>query len=344
MSQAVPHTGSGVRIGEICLWAMAGLLVLTVHIAAAALLLREDPAAPPETGPPAAIMIELAPEPVAAKTEEEQISPDVADAEEVKSEELKPVEEPQPEPVEQPQPEPTREPVAEQPPEPVEPPPQEVAEAPEPAPPEPVVEQPPVETPPEPAPEITQTIPEPPPEPIEPIDPIEEQVTAALDNVEVPLPMMRPLPPAVEKPPEASKKVEPKKQPVKKVEKPKQQQQQAQKEMAQAKLQTTQSNRTAASQNSAGFFSSSVSPAQWMTRVRAKIARNARKCPGGGTGTAAIRFSFDGSGNITNVSVSQSSGDPAIDSYIAAAVRRASPIPAPPSGVASSLNQPLRCE
>lgn len=329
MSLVVSQTGPGGRVGELALWGAAGLLMLTVHFAAAAYLMREQPEVPADNAPPAAIMIELAPEPEAANTEEEQISPDMQEQEQVVSEQTEPVEEPQPEPVTEP---------VEQP---VEPSPQEVAEPVEPEP----VQPPVVEPPPEPEPQVTETIPEPPPEPIEEIKPIEEQMTAALENVEVPLPAMRPLPPPVaEKPPEQPKKPEPKKEPVKKVEKPKQQQQQARPDMAEAKIQAKQSDRTAASQNSTSLFSSSVSPQQWMTRVRTKIARYARKCPGNGTGIVTVRFSFDGSGNIGNVSVAGSSGNASIDDYVASAVRRASPIPAPPSGVASSLSQPVKCE
>jgi len=342
MSQILPLEGGGLKFRELALWGTAGAVVLAAHVAAAALLIQTDPDMPSDNAPPAAIMIELAPEPEAANTEQEQIAPDTVNTEEVESEEVKPVEEPQPEPVEQAktEPEPPPEPL----PEPVEPPPPEVAQAPEP--PEPVAEQSAEPAPPEPAPEVTETIP--PPQPVEPppepIDPVEQQITAALENVEVPLPLMRPQPPAPSKPQETAKKPEPRKQPARQVERPRQQQEQAQKERTQAALQTTQSNRTAASQTSTGLFSQSLTPAKWKSRVEARIARNARKCPGGGTGTAAVRFSFDGSGNITNVSLSRSSGDSEIDGYIVSAVRRASPIPAPPSGVASYLDQALRCE
>ncbi|MEQ1408465.1 TonB family protein [Neorhizobium sp. Rsf11] len=299
MSLVVSQAGPSGRAGELALWSVAGLLMLSVHIGAAALLMQETPDAPADNSPPAAIMIELAPEPEAVNTEEDQISPDQQDQEEVKSEQTEPAEEPQPEPV---------------------------------------IEEPPREMP-EPEPQITQTIPEPPPEPVEEIDPIEEQMTAALENVEVPLPMMRPEPPK----PDEAKKPEPRKEQAKRTQKPKQQQQQARQDMAEAKVQARQSDRTAASQNSAGFFSQSISPAKWKSRVQAKLARTARRCPGDGTGTAAVRFSFDGRGNVTSVSLSRSSGDSAIDSYIISAVRRASPIPAPPSGVASYLDQALTC-
>jgi protein TonB len=324
MNPAAPYRSRGQRIGELSLWTGASILILTAHIAAAALLMQEEPVTDADSAPPSAIMIELAPEPQAVNTEEEQISPDMADVEKVESEQTEPVEEAQPEP--------TPEPV----PDPVEPPP-EVTETPEPPPPEQVVEEP---TPPEPPePEIAQPLPEPPPEPIEEPKPIEEQMTAALDNVEVPLPVVRPPPP----PPEVTEKPEPKKEPVKKVERRKQQQ--ARKEMAQAKAQVEQSDRNAASQSATGSISTpNVSPARWMTRVRAKIARNARRCPGGDRGVVAVSFSFDGSGNIGRVSVAQSSGNSQIDDYVTSAIRNASPLPAPPTGVASTLTQSVVCK
>lgn len=309
MTSAVLRSGRASRLGELALWSAAGLVVLTAHIAAAAVLLRQEPASPADQGPPAAIMIELAAEPEAVNTEEDQVSTEEVDTQEVASKQLEPVEDPLPEPL----------------PDPVEPPPpDEVVETIEPEPelpePEPVEQS---------EPEITETIPEPQPEPVEEVDPIEQQMIAALENVEVPLPVSRPPPPP-----------EPKKQPPKQT-KP---QPQASKASQQAKLQAKPSERTAASQTTVGSSNSSVAPAKWKSKVQAKIARNARRCPGKDTGTAAVRFSFDGSGNITNVSLSRSSGNSAIDDYIVSAVRRASPIPAPPAGVPSYLDQGLRCE
>jgi len=251
MTFTTPRSSRSGRFAELALWSTAGLVVLTAHIAAAAVLLKQEPSPPADQGPPAAIMIEMAAEPVAQNTEEDQVSTEEVDSEEIASRQVEPVEEPLPEPL----------------PEPVEPPPpEEVAEL-EPVKPEPEpVEPEPIE---QPEPEITETIPEPAPEPVEEVDPLEQQMIAALDNVEVPLPIMRPPPPP-----------EPKKEPPK---------------------------------------------------------RN-------DTGLAAVRFSFDGNGNITNVSLSRSSGNSAIDNYIVSAVKRASPIPAPPAGAPRYLDQGLRCE
>jgi protein TonB len=323
MSLVAVHRSRGSRMAELTLWSSAAALILSAHVGLAALMMQEDPESPAENAPPAAIMIDLAPEPVAANTQEDQVAPDTADAEEVKSEETQPVEDPPPIEQPTPEPEPAPDPVAEAPPEPVEPPPEVAEETPEP----------------EPAPpEVAELPPEPTPEPVEKVDPIEEQVTAALENVEVPLPTMRPPPP--EKLAEAKPRP---KDDAKKIQRAKQQQRQAQKEMAEAKLQTEQAERTAATQTTSGSTMSSVTPARWKSRVQAKLARNARRCPGSGTGTAAVRFKFDGDGNVTGISLSRSSGDPAIDDYIVSAVRRASPIPAPPSGVASYLDQALTC-
>lgn len=295
------------RVGELALWSSAAVLMLSVHVAGAVYLMRQEPVAAADNQPPAAIMIELAPEPEATNVEEDQVATETQDSQEVKSASN----EPEPEPL----PEPIPEPIAE--PEPIEPPPpQEVAE--------------PVE-------------PEPAPEPIEEIDPIEQQVLAALENVEVPLPVMRP-PPPKEKPKPEPKKVE-KPEPEKKVvEKPKQRQPQAQKEETQAKLQTRESNRTAASRTSAGSSSSGKSKADWKNEARLKIAKAARRrtCPD--TGTVGVRFRFDQSGTITNVSLIKSSGSAAADKYIVSAVQRAVKVPTPPPGVPDYLEVSIECE
>jgi protein TonB len=174
------------------------------------------------------------------------------------------------------------------------------------------------------------------------VEPIEEQMTAAMENVEVPLPIFRPLPPPVTASNPKDKKPEPKNEQPKHVPKPKQQPK-AQQERVEAKVQAKDSDRTAADRTSTGFFAQSITPAKWKSRVEAKLARTARSCPSNANGTATVRFSFDSSGNVTNVTLSRSSGDAKVDDYIVAAVRRASPIPAPPSGVGSFLNQALTC-
>lgn len=307
------RTSPAGRAGELALWTSAAVLMLSVHVGGALYLMREPPLMAADNQPPAAIMIELAPEPEAVNVEDEQVSTETTDSQEVKSETVEPVEEPLPEPV----PEPVTEP------EPVEPPP-----------PEEVVEPEPER---EPKQEVTETIPEPLPEPIPEIDPIEQQVLAALENVEVPLPMTRP--------PVQEKKPEPKKT-EKKIEKRKPRQQpQARQETAEAKLQTQQSTRTAASQTSSGSSSSSVSPARWQSKVLAHLKRRQRYPSEARSqnqeGTATVRFQIDNSGNVTSVSLSRSSGFPALDAEVVSLVKRASPIPAPPENVSKTLTVPI---
>ena len=157
------------RLGEVTLWSVAALLMLGVHAGFAYYLMQEPEEQEAGGPPPAAIMIEMAAIPEAVKTEETTPAQDVEDAEEVKSDSSEPVEEAAPE--EPPPPEPVAE--TPPPPEPVQPP------------------EPPVE-------EIVE--PQEIPEPVEPVDPVQEQMMAELENIEVPLPVMRPPPPPVEKP------------------------------------------------------------------------------------------------------------------------------------------------
>ncbi len=293
-------------VGEGLLWTTAGLLIATAHAGAVAVLLREPEMVIADSGPPPAIMIELAPEPEAVITEENEISTEQVDSEEVKTATSEPLPEPIPEPVEQPLPEPP-------PPEP-EP---EVAEAlPEPA---PLIE------------------PEPLPEPVPEIDPIEQMVLAELENVEVPIPMMRPPVPK----PEVEKKKEPAPKKVVK----KQVQPPATQAARTAKAEVAQSNRNAAAAaaNGAGR---SVSPAKWQSRLMSHLERRKRYPSAARSnreeGTVYVRFRIDDSGNVLSVSLSRSSGYPTLDSAVLDMVRAASPVPAPPEGVNKTIEAPVR--
>ena len=295
-------------VGEGLLWTTAGLLIATAHAGAVAVLLREPEMVIADSGPPPAIMIELAPEPEAVITEENEISTEQVDSEEVKTATSEPLPEPIPEPVEQPLPEPP-------PPEP-EPEP-EVAEAlPEPA---PLIE------------------PEPLPEPVPEIDPIEQMVLAELENVEVPIPMMRPPVPK----PEVEKKKEPAPKKVVK----KQVQPPATQAARTAKAEVAQSNRNAAAAaaNGAGR---SVSPAKWQSRLMSHLERRKRYPSAARSnreeGTVYVRFRIDDSGNVLSVSLSRSSGYPTLDSAVLDMVRAASPVPAPPEGVNKTITAPVR--
>ncbi|MGI2033032.1 energy transducer TonB family protein [Rhizobium panacihumi] len=300
------------RFGEAALWGTAGLVVLALHIGAGFYLMQQTEVAAGDNAPPPAIMIELAPEPEAATPEETQISEQTENSEEIKSDTPEPVE-PQPET------------------------PQEVT-PPEPPPPEPVVEEQPPEPTPEPVQEVTETVPEEPPEPQ--VDPIVEEQMAALDNVEVPLPMMRPPEPVEKKPEEPVKK--------KVAEKPRPKKQApASKASQEAKVDANQSNRTAAQQTSTSTSSApSISPQRWQGRLAAHLERR-KKYPAAARsrreeGTASVRFQIDSSGNVLSVSLSRSSGSDALDQEVLALLKRASPVPAPPAGVNKTITVPIR--
>lgn len=293
-------------IGEGLLWTTAGLLIATAHAGAVAVLLREPEMVVADSGPPPAIMIELAPEPEAVITEENEISTEQVDAEEVKTATSEPLPEPIPEPVEQPLPEPP---------------------------------------PPEPEPEVAEALPEPPPM-IEPeplpelppeIDPIEQMVMAELENVEVPIPMMRPPVPK----PEVQKKKEPA---AKKVVK-KQVQPPASQAARTAKAEVAQSTRNAAAATANGS-GRSVSPAKWQSRLQAYLQRRQRYPSAARKnreeGTVYVLFRIDDTGNILSVSLSRSSGSSNLDNAVLDMVRSASPVPAPPAGANKTITLPLR--
>ena len=294
-------------VGEGLLWTTAGLLIATAHAGAVAVLLREPEMVLADSGPPPAIMIELAPGPEAVVTEENEISTEEVDSEEVKTATSAPLPEPVPEPVVQPLPEPP-------PPEPE----ADVAEA--------LPEPPPVIEP--------EPLPEPPPE----IDPIEQMVMAELENVEVPIPTMRP---PVPKP-----KVEKKKEPApKKVVKKQQVQPPASQAARKAKAEVAKSTRNAALATANGS-GRSISPARWQSRLMSHLERRKRYPSAARSnreeGTVYVRFRIDNSGNVLSVSLSRSSGYPTLDSAVIEMVRAASPVPAPPEGVNKTITAPVR--
>ena len=310
------------RLGEVALWTGASSLVLTAHLAAAAVLLRHDTEESGDLAPPAAIMIELAAEPEAAATGETIVSEETQDSLEVKSEQTEPVEQgeliPEARPV--PETEPTPEPQPE--------PPLETAML--------KPEPPPIEQPPEPVQETTQTIPQEKPEPVE--QPVEEQL-AMLEHVEVPLPAMRPRP--EQSKPEIAKKPEPKTERKAEPRKPKPQPPAA-KAAVQAKAEVQESTRTAAAATSSVTGTSSVSPAKWQAKLASHLARQRGKCPANGRGsTAYVSFRIDTSGNLSGVSLARSSGFGDFDDYMVDLVRRASPVPPPPSGIGNKVTVPL---
>ena len=299
------------RLGEVALWATAAMLTLSVHAGAAYYLLQEPEEPTGDNAPPAAIMIELAALPEAVQTEETVEANDQVEQQEVMSNVTEPVEEPVPEEP-QPEPEPVPEPVVEEPP-PTPEPPQETAE---------------------PVPD------ELPPEPVQEIDPVEQQQMAALENVEVPLPVVRPPPPPVEK------KVEKEKAPEKKktqTEKPKQAPQRSDQRDV-AKAETTQSNRTAAPRNSGGLFSSSMTPAKWESRIRSQIAR---KKPGNLDANGivvTVSFRVGENGALSSIRLRGSTGDASVDRQVVSWIERASPVTAPPPNASRDITLPIKID
>lgn len=186
------------------------------------------------------------------------------------------------------------------------------------------------------------------PEPAEQIVKSESLQEVVPDLVEAPLPevaMAIPEPrPQIEKPQPVVKPVREKKpvekkkpEPVKeeKAEKPEKVEKKAvANSVAQQKAARTGAN-TQVAGGSSGNAGSSVSPAQWKSRVGAHLMRYRRSINAGrrGGGDALIRFTFNSGGSILSVALARSSGDKSLDDAAVSMVRRASPIPAPPSTV-----------
>lgn len=274
------------------LWASAGIVAFAVHAGAVAWALREQPIEMADNAPPPAIMIEMAAEPEAINTEENNIAEQMQDSVEMKSDTTEPVEQPE-----------------------------EIVE-----------ETPPEET--QPVEEFAEA------EPVEEPEPVEQEIVQQLDNVEVPIPVLRP--PQVEE--KTVEKPKPKKELVKKPERKKPAP--SSKAASEASAQVTQSNRNAASQTVAGMGFGSVSPAKWRSRLMAHLERR-KKYPSaarsrGEQGTAYVRFSIDANGNVLSASLARSSGFPELDSEVVALVRRASPVPAPPPGENRTITAPVR--
>jgi len=298
ISAAAPSISlSRVSGREVALWGMAGAAVLAMHLAVAYAFQAMRPVEA-DGGPPPALMIELAPLPVAPATEAE-----ASMAESVQPEQVEPVDdveevtETEPEEVTEAAAEPVREetePVLEE----VQP--EEVASA------EPVPEQ----------------------EPLEEVVP--DVVEVETPEVAVPLPQPRPV---VEEKPEPEKKpVEKAKETKREKKKP------AAKPVATASVPTREAATAAAPQRTESTSSPGVSPARWQARVSAWLNRHKRYPSGpkrkGEEGTVQVAFTIDPSGRVTSSRVSRSSGNPEFDKAALDMLRRASPVPAPPKEIA----------
>jgi protein TonB len=103
---------------------------------------------------------------------------------------------------------------------------------------------------------------------------------------------------------------------------------------------------TAASQAAGAAQAFAISPASWKNDLLAQLNRHKRYPSGAsGTGTAIISFNINRSGEVTSARLIRSSGDRVLDEEAVALPRRASPLPAPPTGIGGatiSLNVPIR--
>lgn len=302
------HMGRA-SISRLLLWSGAAIVALGAHAGAAWWIMRVPPPPPLEAGEPIAIMIDLAPMPVAPAAEEEMVADtvDSAASEAVdEAEELEPVE------------------------------PVETAQEAEPDPVETVSEQEPVE----PESEVAEVE-----EPAEP-EPVEPEEVAEIEP-EVPLPQVAPLPTPKPDPrpaPKVAEKPKPKQeQPQKQA---KQQKPAPSREARPTKLATQQAAAQPAAPQSNRGAASNISPARWQSKLMAHLERR-KRYPAEAKrarqeGTAQVRFTIDENGNVQSVSLAGSSGFPALDEEVIAMVRRASPVPPPPPGVSRTIVVPVR--
>lgn len=281
---------------EAALWGAAGAAVLAMHLAVAYAFQAMRPL-DPAGGPPPALMIELAPLPVAPATETETYVP-----EEVQTEQVEPVDnveqiaEAEPEPVTEAEPEPVKEeaePIVEE----IQP--EEVAKA------DPLVEQ----------------------EPLEEVVP--DVVEVETPEVAVPLPQSRPI---VEEKPEPEKKPVEKARERKKEKKPATKPvatARVQSKPAPKAAAPRQAEGTSSPSVSPARWQARVSA--WLNRHKRYPSGPKRK---GEEGTVQVAFTIDPNGRVTSSRVTRSSGNPDFDRAALDMLRRASPVPAPPKEIA----------
>lgn len=300
-------------LGRMALWAVAGTIILSVHVGAAAWVMRTAPAEAMPESAAAAIMIELAPEPVAPETDIEEIA-----AQQTQSEQA----------------------MAAQPTES----PNETDEVLEPK--EDIAPETPQKFVQNPIPEDNvlemekETPPVEPKQSVDMPDPVKtettQEATAVLDAVNVPLPTPRP----------AYKQKKTKKvKPAKKIKAKPQSNSAASQATAKAKLKTRKASVAAARQSSRGS-SRVLSPARWQSRLLAHLERR-KRYPSAARrskqqGVALVRFRIDANGKVLSARLSRSSGFAALDQEAISMVRRASPVPAPPPGVNRNITVPVR--
>jgi protein TonB len=88
-----------------------------------------------------------------------------------------------------------------------------------------------------------------------------------------------------------------------------------------------------------------VSPARWQSRLMAHLERR-KRYPAAARGrreegVVHVWFTIDAAGNVLSARITRSSGHEALDAEVLALVRRASPVPAPPSGAPRAITAPV---
>ncbi len=174
-------------------------------------------------------------------------------------------------------------------------------------------------------------------------EPAEEAAMTPAVEVAVPIPLARPKPPEPRK--EVVRREEPRKSEPEKPVKQRQQAQVASQAAVAAQAQVRQSDRNAARQTASGLFSSAASTAKWQARLMAHLERRKRYPAGarsrGERGTVYVRFSVDDAGNVLSAMLARSSGFSELDSEVLALIRRASPLPAPPPAMPTTITVPV---
>ena len=300
----------GLRWGEVLVWALAALVVLSASAAGAVLALswRSVPDLP--GAPPPAIMIELAEIAVAPRVE------DVAADEGELSlpQEVRPAFEPS---QGEAAPEEVVEPIApEILPEPV----NEPAEPVQPAPVEPADARTPVER-------VEEVV-------TETADEVVSDVVEAISEVVVPMPVA--LPASITE--QRRRFAEQQERERRRREQQAQQQQAASAPTAPRSIEAEPSQRMAAPQETETTRAiPNISPQQWQSRIIAHLNR-ARRYPDGARnrreeGVPHLQFTIDKAGQVLSARIVRSSGFLALDEAALEMVHRASPLPAPPAGI-----------
>jgi protein TonB len=173
---------------------------------------------------------------------------------------------------------------------------------------------------------------------IENAQPLPERFGSVVEDANVPIPTRRPEPP---------KKMAAKAKP-----KPKDRDQRAMADMPETdpptmmRLQSEDGDRTAAPRTKPGLMVDSASLERWQAKLMAHLERRKRypvtARDRGEQGTAQMRFRIDSDGTVLMVDLIQSSGYSALDTEATALIERASPVPAPPSGISGVVTVPVR--